>query len=62
MIRGDRPAEKEAGETGITPEMIEAGVEALRREMGRGTERSSAPEFDSEVVLAIFQAMRRARP
>ena len=41
----------------ITPEMIEAGVTALRSEIGSSPEvRSRSPEFDPVTVRAVIEA------
>lgn len=46
----------------LTPQMIEAGVAALRRELGATQEtRSTLPDFDREVVLRVVQATLRRR-
>lgn len=58
----DRPA-LEDKEIEITPEMIEAGVAALRSEIGPGDDlRSVCPEFDLEAVVSVFRAMTTAAP
>ena len=45
----------------ITPQMLEAGVAALRRELGSTEEtRSTLPDFDREVVIQVVRATLEA--
>lgn len=43
----------------VTPAMIEAGVAALRYEIGAAEDRQPAPEWDSEVVDRVYRVMAR---
>jgi len=57
----DRPA-PETRKIDITPEMIEAGVDALRAEIGSTPEvRSRSPEFDPETVRVVLEAALASR-
>ena len=47
----------------VTAQMVEAGVVALRAEVGPGGDsRSTVPDFDSEIVTAVYRAMSSRHP